>query len=911
MEGVSLRLAGNVYLRELNIPDSAMVLYQQARALARKVGNRMDELNAEYCIRFAQSIRLVRNPTDAIAPMGTGLLRLRASRDDSASAFWHEALPIVRQAGDRETEVKVLFQIGLFYKSYDSVLTYWKQAADIGRSLGERWKGGQAAFYNLGVTYLRLTRLDSAEFYLRESLRLARENRDQSGQGWALNDLAGLHALRGQFDSTLVLFHAARERFHAAGDANGVTTALYNIGESHANLGRSDSALFYFQQSREKARESGNAFFELAVLNGIGEAFLRAARPDSARVYFREALRMGPQVGDVRTTGYTLRGLGDAQHALGQTDSALSSLRRSLAIQHDMGARDDAPGVLARIGTVHRDAGNRDSALANYREGLALARAAQARETEIALLSNLAELHYRKGGRTLGTAVAYYDSAAALRATFAARAGNDPTKVSYAEQGTELYEHWALAWLGREQEVGREASHAAALAAAERGRAQALLELLRRGQGGDAPNETAGRGTTQTAGADLAQEGRDLVASVRAMGAPTLAYAATKDTLLTWLILPSGEVTVDRQAVPRDSVARLVAEIRAQLGADEAVGRALRAIESPDAVAAAHVAPRRSGASGASESRARLEASTAVLVPGTLLGRLPAGGELLIVPHGPLALLSFAALPGQAAGVPVTESETLGARYAIRYAPSLTTLRVVTARARAGVPALVDRHGAIARGALVVGNPAMPTVRTPRGTVRLPELPAAGREGQWVANALGVTSLSGRAATERAVRARMADAPVIHLATHGFAFSADAKVLDSFVALAPDSTRDAAGNGLLTVGEIIDEGPSLTADLVVLSACQTGLGNLRQAEGTVGLQRAFLAKGARSVLVSLWSVSDEATELLMRRFYTHWLKDPDHPAKSEALRRAQADVRRTPGFGNPRFWAAFQLVGAS
>jgi CHAT domain-containing protein len=88
------------------------------------------------------------------------------------------------------------------------------------------------------------------------------------------------------------------------------------------------------------------------------------------------------------------------------------------------------------------------------------------------------------------------------------------------------------------------------------------------------------------------------------------------------------------------------------------------------------------------------------------------------------------------------------------------------------------------------------------------------------------------------------------------------------------------------------------------------LGNLRQAEGTVGLQRAFLAKGARSVLVSLWSVSDAVTSLLMEGFYTHWLDDPRRPAKAEALRLAQEDVRATPGYQHPRFWAAFQLVGA-
>lgn len=145
------------------------------------------------------------------------------------------------------------------------------------------------------------------------------------------------------------------------------------------------------------------------------------------------------------------------------------------------------------------------------------------------------------------------------------------------------------------------------------------------------------------------------------------------------------------------------------------------------------------------------------------------------------------------------------------------------------------------------------------------------------------------------------------MATHGFAYSSEARARDSFVALGPGEGHD----GLLKVGEVLDDPAlALEAELVVLSACQTGLGDVKQAEGTVGLQRAFLAKGARSVLVSLWSVSDAATDLLMRAFYVHWLEDEDGPSKAEALRRAQEEVRATPGFEHPRFWAAFQLVGA-
>ena len=114
-----------------------------------------------------------------------------------------------------------------------------------------------------------------------------------------------------------------------------------------------------------------------------------------------------------------------------------------------------------------------------------------------------------------------------------------------------------------------------------------------------------------------------------------------------------------------------------------------------------------------------------------------------------------------------------------------------------------------------------------------------------------------------------------------------------------------AHDGRLKIAEILGELPDLAAELVVLAACETGLGDLKQAEGTVGLQRAFLAKRARTVLVSLWSVDDRASARLSEAFYRHWLAGH---RKAEALRRAQAEVRDETG--DPYLWAAFQLVGA-
>jgi CHAT domain-containing protein len=285
-----------------------------------------------------------------------------------------------------------------------------------------------------------------------------------------------------------------------------------------------------------------------------------------------------------------------------------------------------------------------------------------------------------------------------------------------------------------------------------------------------------------------------------------------------------------------------------------------------------------------------------LLFPTSLAEHLPPSGELILLPHGALNLIPFAVLPS-------ASGELLGQRYALRYVPSLAMLAEVELRPSSIPPGA--RNAGLSRN-LVIGNPAMPEVQSASGaSIRLSGLPGAEIEGIWIGERLGTTTLTGTAANEPEVRLRLPEATIVHLATHAFVYSSADQVASSFIALAPAPGAD----GLLTMNEILRETPALAAEIVALSACQTGLGDVSQSEGTVGLQRAFLAKGARSVLASLWSVSDDATALLMRRFYTHWLEDPNI-SKAEALRRAQQEVRMTPGFEDPLYWAAFQLVGA-
>jgi len=166
MEGVTLRNAGNVYLKPLGRLDSARVLYQRALEIAQAVGNRWDEFNAVYNIRIAES---------------------NLAYADSFLVYWHDALSIAHRAGDRATEGEVLLRLSGSYTSFDSAVAYTTQAAVIARELGDRWDAGRQAFYATGLAYLRLARFDSAEAYLRESRARAREVHDQAEEAWALN----------------------------------------------------------------------------------------------------------------------------------------------------------------------------------------------------------------------------------------------------------------------------------------------------------------------------------------------------------------------------------------------------------------------------------------------------------------------------------------------------------------------------------------------------------------------------------------------------------------------------------------------------------------------------------------------------------------------------------------------------
>ena len=243
--------------------------------------------------------------------------------------------------------------------------------------------------------------------------------------------------------------------------------------------------------------------------------------------------------------------------------------------------------------------------------------------------------------------------------------------------------------------------------------------------------------------------------------------------------------------------------------------------------------------------------------------------RVLVVPHDVLHYLPFAALRSP-------EGHWLVDDYVLATLPSASVLRFLGEK----------REGA-ARGVLAVGNPELGSGA---------DLRFAEREARVVAARYpGATVLVGEAATESAAKKLSGEAGLIHFATHGELD--EANPLRSALLLTPDPTED----GRLEVREVL--GLELHARLVVLSACETGLGKLSRGDELVGLQRAFLYAGTPAVVTTLWKVDDRASYELMREFYAR----VETQGAGEALRGAQRAVMGE--FTHPYAWAAFGLTG--
>lgn len=368
---------------------------------------------------------------------------------------------------------------------------------------------------------------------------------------------------------------------------------------------------------------------------------------------------------------------------------------------------------------------------------------------------------------------------------------------------------------------------------------------------------------------------------------------ATKNSeseLFIWVVKPTGEVAFRRVNLFNSSLANLVYDTRESMGVR---GRGLGLVSQVEK----------------SKQTNRLQQLHQLLiVPIADLLPTDANHNIIFIPTKSLFFVPFTALQDR-------EGKYLIQKHTILTAPSIQVLDLARKR-RQKIQQSTNKD------VLVVGNPTMPILVSADGKPpeQLSPLPGAEQEARAIASLLNTKPLIGSDATEPVVIARMLKARIIHIATHGLLDPIyQWKKSPGAIALAPlqDNSsipfNELKFRSIVLNSELLDgffsfynsniPEPPLSAELVVLSACDTGKGQLTE-DGVVGLSRSFITAGVPSIIVSLWAIPDAPTAFLMTEFYRNWQQTGD---KAQALRQAMLTTMKQ--HPDPRNWAAFTLIG--
>jgi len=824
---------------------------------------------------FSQALRLLEPMGDTIwlgaTLTGTAQVMLNIAEVGKALEFWERALALFESSGSRTAVVDVLMSAGetlLNSGDESGALSRFERALAIAGELGnERLQAW--ALRSMGAAEIFRRRPEDADRHLRRALALSPSLEEKRLEASVLADLGEVHVLRGEWSQAGSYFRRARASSQAAGDRTAAAAQLYSLGVLEGRLGELVAA-----------RSSlTTALAEQEPLLGAGHPL-----PASTRI------------------------------ALAEVDLAAGEYQRAFerSVEAEAASRNYVRGTLRYL--PERQA----LTLAERRvRGLDVAISAALSRTSVPSAA-IVDLLFRSRGLVL-------DELAARRRQISPEAAQDGL-ASDVKRARQRFAN--LLVLSMEGAVARSELDLARSDKEAAERALAAQSAEERRDGGAAGFEAV-RGALP-AGAVLVSyvqfARRVAVTNGRQASAPVPSFAAfvtRRDTDDPPIVVSLGEVAL---------IERLVAEWRNEAAGQVSPGRPARD---------------RSYAAAGRRLRRALWDPIAAEVRGAT--------RVFVVPDGAVSLVSLAALPIE------------GGAYLMEHGPPIHYLSaerdLVTAlnRVQPAVQGLLALGGASfgdapgGAGAAGVSSPPapLPSVLGPAGPC--PGMPAVVfqpldgtsqevREiaGMWRGSAGAgggeARILVGADASETVLKQAARHHRVLHVATHGFFLTGDCipsstgtrgvgglspvgpsraaenPLRLSGLALAGANRRAAAGpeddDGILTAEEVA----SLDLDGVewaVLSACDTGVGEIRAGEGVFGLRRAFQVAGARTVIMSLWSVDDQATRAWMRALYEGRLQrglstaDAVHQASLTTLRDRRARGLST----HPFYWAAFVAAG--
>src|SRR6266508_4351233 len=751
--------------------------------------------------------------------------------------------------------------------------------------------------------------------------------------------------------------------YRRAGDSRGEAETLNSIGLAHHSLGEKQKALDKYNEVLPVLRAIGDRGGEATVLNNIGTVYLSLGETQKALDKFNEALPILRAVKDRNMEATTLNNIGQAYKSLGEIQKALDKHNELLPIARAIGARNVEAITLNNIGQTYMLLGEMQKALDKLNEALLIWRAVSVHNGEADTLLGIARVEQKRGNLTQARQT--IEQAVGLIESLRTNIASQELRASYFASRQEFFETYIDVLMQMHKQNQAEALDTAALAISERARARSLLELLKESradirQGVDGSLLERERSLQQRLNARAAAQ----VSLLNREHTPEQADAAAKEIAVItdeyeevqaqirarsprYAALtqpqPLGLTEIQQQALDEDTLL-----LEYALGEKRSYfwlvsQRSIDSYELPPR-AEIEAATRRLYELGAARPKRGTPPDPQFIAQAKALSEMllgPAAAQLgakrlVVVAPGALSYLPFAALPlPEDKKRPVGDYEPLIAKHEVVSIPSASVLAIIrheTAgrqRTAKSVAVLADPVFEASDPRLASaknGNSSGETPAAPASDVELSELTRAIRTMNFSDARAGFTRLAfsrqeaesiialtpggtGLKATDfsasrdLAMSRQLSEYRILHFATHGLLNSERPELSGLVFSLIDQEGKPQ--DGFLRLHEIYNL--QLNADLIVLSACETGLGKEIKGEGLIGLTRGFMYSGAPRVVASLWNVDDLAAADLMKLFYQRMLKD-GLPAGA-ALRAAQLELSGQKRWASPYFWAGFVLQG--
>lgn len=901
-------------------PDSADAYLRRAVELSGAVGDRRVEANAATALgavadsrgdldgaldyhRRALALHERIGDTRGIAADHNNLGLLVWATGDLAAARrqFEAALAINRRDGRDDvaaTNLVNLAGLATLSGDFEEAERLYREALGAWRAR-EEWAETADALRGLGQLELRRGEYAAAATTFGEALEIHTRTGPASGVIEVRRWIAATRAAQGDLQGALDALRDAEDAA-AVGSAADATRAGLVLARADLalQLNTLADAERLYARAEDLYREVGDVDGQAEALHGRGVLLLVRDDYAGAQAMFDGALRRQLAGGSTRSAGLTRLALGEVARARGDTALARRHLVRSAADLERVGDPVGVAAALGELGGLEAERGLPAAAEAHYRQALARIDGHVAPEVAWRLYAGLAHARRARGAPD--------DAAQALRLAVeqVEQTGRSLTlperRAGFLADKWDVYAELTLL----ERDRGRPG---VAFAVSEQLRAREMLDLLGQGRIGppaDAdPSLVAREQDLRRRIAELTSEMEGpATAGLRGPALTAESGGVVREAMLAAQGAYADLLLEMRERAPRhgELISRETADWHAvaqRLGRDEAMieylvsdSGSVAFVIAGDSLAVVDLGiGKRDLARLVAFARGTVESSRSasdslwrapfrrlhrhLIAPVEQTGLLAGTTRLVVVPHAELHYLPFAALLG--------DRGPLVDRYEVVTTPSATVWL-----------ALGDRPGRPSTEGVLAVAP------------RPDALPASRREVEAVARLAGRETrvLIGARATEAAFLREASDKRILHLATYGVLNKHNP--LFSFVEFAPDDV----GDGRLEVHEIL--GLELHADLVVLSACQTGLGSGRLADvppgdDWVGLTRAFLHAGAKTVVATLWAIEDQATSLLMERFHGS-VAAGTPPA--QALSQAQRAMLREPVTAHPFYWAGFVVA---